>query len=83
MRINMNTKLLVRNGAYSISLGPRKSNRGNIGIPTVCRSYCFCYCCMLCVHGMMSGDEGLVVALDVRMLSWFDLLLCTNHTHTP
>ena len=23
----------------------------------------------------------LIIALDVKMLSWFDMLRCTNHTH--
>ena len=29
---------------------------------------------------MSSDDVCLIVALDLKML-WFDLLLCTNHTH--
>ena len=34
---------------------------------------------------MSSYDVFLIVALDVLLSSWFDLLLllCTNHTHTP
>ena len=29
---------------------------------------------------MRFDDACLIVATDVKMLSWFDLLLCTNHT---
>ena len=33
------------------------------------------------VAGVRSDDVYLVAALDVKNCSWFDLLLCTNHTH--
>ena len=38
---------------------------------------------MRSVPGMRSDDVCLIVALDVKVLLWFDLLLllCTNHTH--
>ena len=34
---------------------------------------------MLRLHGMRSDDVSVVVALDVKTLSWFDLLLCANY----
>ena len=37
---------------------------------------------MLRVSGMESDDVGSIVALDEIFLSWFDLLPCTNHSHT-
>ena len=36
------------------------------------------------VPGTRSGDVCSIVALAMKLvLSWLDLLLCTNHTHTP
>ena len=35
---------------------------------------------MLRIPGMTSNNVPLIVALDAKMLSWFDLLLCANHT---
>ena len=59
-------------------------------------SYCFSYelripCCFSSsalsfvdlVPSTRSDIVSLIVARDVKMLSWFDLLLCTSHTHTP
>ena len=45
------------------------------GAPTLCMSYCFCCCWMLRILGMRSDDVCWIVALDVKMSSWFDLLL--------
>ena len=47
----------------------------------VCTGYCFCCRCFLRIPGMKSDDVCLIGALDVSMLSWFDFLLFTYHTH--
>ena len=36
---------------------------------------------MLRVPDIRTDDIRLVVALDVKLLLWFDLLLFANHTH--
>ena len=36
---------------------------------------------MLRTFDVRSDDVCLIVALDVKMLSWVDFLLCTNHKH--
>ena len=36
---------------------------------------------MLRIPGTRSDDVCFIVALDVKMLSWFDFLPSTNHTH--
>ena len=42
----------------------------------------FAACCILRIPRMRLDDACLTVALDVLILSWFDLLLlCTRHTH--
>ena len=63
------------NGIDLVSRGRRKSKRGNTGVPTICMSYCFCCCCMLRTPGMRPDGVCLIVALDVTMLSWLDILL--------
>ena len=65
---------------YLIPRRRRKQKRGNIGVPIIYLSYFLCYCCMRRMPGMRS-DVFFIGALDVKMLSWSDLLLYTTHAH--
>ena len=38
------------------------------------------YASYIRIPGMRFDDGCLIVSMDVKMLSWFDLLLSTNHT---
>ena len=76
-------KISLRDGVDLISRGRRKLKRGNTGVPMIRMGCCsfFC-CCVLRIPGVRSDDVCLIAGLEVKMLSWFDLLLlCTNHMH--
>ena len=77
-------KVPPRDGVDFIPRGRRKPKRVNaVGVPLVC-TWCalllFLLCCMS-VPVIRSDDVCLIFALDTLLL-WFDLLLCTNPTHT-
>ena len=79
-------KVLLRDGVDLISRRRRNPKRGNAGVTMIIciyMSYLFrCYC-MPRIRGVRSDDACLIAALDVKMLSWFDLLLVhQSHAYT-
>ena len=69
-----------RNRVDLIPWGHPKSKMENAAVFIICM-ICFCYCYVIRVPDMGSDDVCLIVALDVEILSWFPLLLYTNHAH--